>query len=184
MQKFLDFCTEQHDVVCNQKYNKTLPYSFHLDMVVKQAEKFKYLLTEEDFLKAKCGAKGHDLLEDANITYNDIANMYISDDSFYRSINYSLEIAEIIFACTELRGKNRAERHGPEYINGLRESRLGLFVKLCDLIANVLFGLLSNSSMYGKYQKEFPHFKEQLYLAEFKGMFDYLEELLTIGNKQ
>lgn len=38
---FIEFCKHQHDVECNQKYNKILPYSFHLNLVAEQAKKWK-----------------------------------------------------------------------------------------------------------------------------------------------
>lgn len=169
--EFIQFCKHQHDVECNQKYDKTLPYSFHLNLVAKQVIKFKYLLNNDDYSKALCGAWGHDLIEDARITFNDIVEM--SGDK---------EIADIIYACTELRGHNRSERHGIEYIQGLRDCRLGLFVKLCDIAANVGFGLLTNSSMYEKYKEEFIPFREKVYREEFDDLFKYIGKLLTIKN--
>lgn len=42
-----------HDVECNQKYDGKLPYSFHLEMVVKQAEKFeKYIPVDNPYYYA------------------------------------------------------------------------------------------------------------------------------------
>lgn len=186
MKNFIDFCINQHDIVCNQKYDKTLLYSFHLKLVADQVDKFRTLLSEQDFKLAKMGAYGHDLIEDARITYNDIKDFWHQQPLWNgRSISDNIqipELADIIYACTELRGKNRSERHGPEYIQGLKDCRLGLFVKLCDIIANVGYGLMTNSSMYEKYQKEFSHLKSELYTDEFKSIWDYLEKLLTIRN--
>lgn len=169
------FAYYQHDVVCNQKYNETLPYSFHLDLVEKQAIKFKYLLTDEEFDIVRMGAICHDLIEDARLTYNDIKN-----GVFSLTIYQLNQLADIIFACTELRGKDRDERHGPEFIQGLKDNKLGLFVKLCDISANVGFGLLTNSTMVARYRKEFPKFKEQLYLDEYKPLFDHIEKQLSL----
>jgi len=186
MKNFIDFCIHQHDVVCNQKYDDTLPYSFHLRQAANQVEKFKYLLNPRDQALVTCGAWGHDLIEDACITYNNIKEKLIiynpQQKIGYPRDTLGNEVAEIIYSCTELRGKNRSERHGPEYIQGLKECRLGLFVKLCDIIANVTYGLMTNSSMYEKYQKEFSHLKSELYTDEFKPIWDYLEKLLTIRN--
>jgi len=173
---FIDFCKHQHDVECNQKYNKTLPYSFHLNLVAGQANKWKSLINPEDWILVLYGAWGHDLIEDARITYNDIIQF-----KHYHTVSFpSTKLADIIYACTELRGKNRDERHGPEYIKGLKENKLGLFVKLCDISANVGFGILTNSSMVDKYRKEFPKFKEQLYLEEYKPVFNYIEKQLEL----
>ena len=40
------YFTHLHDVECNQKYNKTLPYSFHLEMVHLQGEKFFHIIED------------------------------------------------------------------------------------------------------------------------------------------
>jgi len=184
MSKFIEFCKQQHDINCNQKYDKNLPYSFHLNLVAKQVEKFQFILNPKDLCIALNGAWGHDLIEDARITYNDILQYSIYFEEHYpngsNKINISKEVAEVIYSCTELKGKNRKERHGIEYIMGLKECRLGLFVKLCDIIANTSYGLLTNSTMYNKYQEEYPIIKKELYREEFKPMFEYLEQILNI----
>lgn len=173
---FIKFCIHQHDVECNQKYNKILPYSFHLNLVAEQAKKWGFLLkTDDEKLLTLYGAWGHDLIEDARLTYNDIKN-----GVFSLTIYQLNQLADIIFACTELRGKDRDERHGPEFIQGLKNNKLGLFVKLCDISANVGFGLLTNSTMVARYRKEFPKFKEQLYLDEYKPLFDHIEKQLSL----
>lgn len=180
MKNFIEFCIHQHDVECNQKYNKSLPYSFHLGLVSDRAKKFKHLISDGDWLSVLYGAWGHDLIEDARVTYNDIKlfNFKIVN-SRGQSVDIFLpSVADIIYACTELRGKNRDERHGTEYIQGLKDNKLGLFVKLCDISANIGFGILTNSSMVSKYEKEFPKFKEALYLEEYKELFNYIEEQL------
>ena len=180
-EQFIDYCVNQHDIVCNQKYNDTLPYSFHLFAVAQQSNKYSYLLTDRDSVLVELGAWGHDLFEDARKTYNDVRNLNITSSK--GTVHYpelSAEVAEIIYACTELRGKSRDERHGPEFYQGLKENSLGLYVKLCDLIANITFGLLTNSGMVKKYRQEFPHFKAELYREEFDVMFSDIEKLLSI----
>ncbi len=173
---FTEFCKHQHDVVCNQKYNDTLPYSFHLNIVAEQAKKWGYLVEERNREVVILGAWGHDLIEDARITYNDIVQF-----KHYHTVSFpNKKLADIIYSCTELRGKNRDERHGPEYVQGLKDNKLGLFVKLCDISANIGFGILTNSSMVGKYRKEFPKFKEQLYLEEYQPLFNYIEKQLEL----
>jgi hypothetical protein len=99
-----EFCQNQHDVVCNQKYNKTLPYSFHLDLVSGHADRFyEYIewpgVPTFNVWKAKFVAQGHDLIEDARLSFKDI----ISELS--RSIYQedATDIAEAIFACTDCR---------------------------------------------------------------------------------
>lgn len=166
---FKKYCIEQHDVVCNQKYGDTLPYSFHLDMVARQAEKWKHLLKtliEKDV--THMGAWGHDLIEDTRLTYNNVVQ--ISGE----------RVADIIYCCTDSLGKTRDERHDDEFWKRLQSNDLAIFVKLCDVIANVLYSILTTSTMLKRYKKEFSKLKEKIYREQYKEMFDYLEELLTL----
>lgn len=175
---FIAFCYHRHDVICNQKYDDTLPYSFHLECVVKNVEKFIHLIdgehigvgliNERDWVKM--AAAGHDLMEDARMTYNDIKDMVGS------------YIANIIYCCTEEKGRNREERHSEKYIHLLCSNKLAVFVKLCDIAANVKYSLLTNSSMFDKYRDEFPVFKTKVspYHLEYRELFDYIDKLLAI----
>lgn len=166
--EFIEFCKNQHDIVCNQKYGTIHPYSFHLELVSKQAYLFKKLVSKDDFGSVVAGCWGHDLIEDARLTYNDIKDMV------------GESIADIVYCCTEEKGKNRGERHSQKFFDELKENELAIFVKLCDIIANVKYSLLTNSSMYSKYQKEFPKLKSNIYLDKYEEMFNYLQRLLEI----
>lgn len=171
MSQFQKWCVEQHDIVCNQKYGDELPYSFHLKMVFSQYDKFKHLLSftfrgERETIENAIW--GHDLIEDARVTYNDIKQLA------------GEEVAEIVLCCTDSVGRNRSERKDEAFWNRLTSNDYAIFVKLCDVIANVKYSLLTNSSMYKKYGTEFPHFKERAYREQYKEMFDYLEKLLSL----
>lgn len=158
-----------------QRYGdkRELLYSFHLELVVKQAELFKNLVKEQDWENVIIGCWGHDSIEDARLTYNDIVKKYGS------------AAADIIYCCTEEKGKNRAERHSDKYLKELAANPLAVFVKLCDLIANVKYSLLTNSSMYKKYQTEYTHFYAVVSPGNehLKEMFEYLDDLFTVGMK-
>lgn len=166
-----DFCVNQHDNVCNQKYDNDHKYSFHLNLVYKVSLEFEHLLSsEEDRHTTKMAAMGHDLIEDARVTYNDIKLMA------------GERVADIIYACTEEKGRNRAERHSPAYYQGLADNRLALFVKLCDVVANVKYSLLTNSGMLEKYRKELPNLivlKSDID-DEFNPLFNHLKSLVII----
>jgi (p)ppGpp synthase/HD superfamily hydrolase len=152
--QFIEFCYHQHDVVCNQKYAGELPYSFHLKMVMAQATRFQKLLSDSEFYLAILGAAGHDLIEDARVSYNDIKQMTAQ------------EIAEIIFLCTENKGRSRAERKNASFYKTLCQNKLALFVKLCDIRANMLFSYSMNSSMFEKYRVEWEE-KVSVYIMEY-----------------
>lgn len=163
----------QHDIICNQKYGPVefnIPYSFHLKMVENQYRKFHHLLNINERMLVLAACHGHDLIEDARMTYNDIINISC------------VEIAEIIYCCTESTGRNRKERHDEEFYKRLTSNELAIFVKTCDIIANVKFSLLENSRMFDKYKKEFPFYKGIIMSTthRFNEMLVYLEKLLEL----
>lgn len=186
---FTDFSYHQHDVICNQKYADTLPYSFHLKMVKAQASKFMYLAMlprgvgnpimgyekdHENLLRESLvlmGCAGHDLIEDARLSYNDIKE------------RAGVDVAEIIFLCTEMRGRNRAERKNDQFYKELATNELAVFVKLCDIMANSTYSILSNSGMLRKQKEEWPHIKEALKeytFGKFRIMTGYLDKLYDL----
>lgn len=149
----------------NHKYGNQ-EYSFHLHMVFGIAQGFIDLIPEhyrEDVL-ASCFL--HDTIEDCRVTYNDIKSEFNTD------------IAEIVYALTNDKGKNRKERAGEKYYKGIRETPYADFVKLCDRIANVQFSRLSESSMLNKYRKENKEFTQSIYNEKYHSMFQYLEDNL------
>lgn len=164
----INWIYERHDVEVNQKYGDNLPYSFHLKMVVATGRRFKHLIVFQDnWDDVEMALAGHDLIEDARITYNDLVE------------KINLRVADIIYVCTDLRGKTRAERHGEEYINSLKADRTAVFVKMCDVLSNASFSRMMNSTMFSKYQKEFKKFKENFYVkGEYEELWDELSLIL------
>lgn len=182
MKKFREFIYNQHDVVCNQKYGDGLPYSTHLKFVEAQFEKFEYLLpsdfainsnTNDTFFRAACIA--HDVIEDARLTYNDIKQAVAK----YLDGSYTdcLMVADIVYCLTDEKGKNRMERKNDKYYSELKKNKYAIFVKLADISANTLYSKLTGSSMYDKYKKEFPLFKDKVYVEEYKEFFEYVSNL-------
>ena len=169
LQEFKEFAYHRHDIYVNQKYGNDdlLPYSFHLNMVDKQGIKFRHLLNPTELRLARCGCWGHDLIEDGRMSWNDIKNSFGAD------------VADIIWGCTDSSGKNRIERHDEAYWERLTGNRLSVFVKLADRMANMLYSLSTNSSMFDKYKQEWPGMKQRLesYHDEFHQMFQYIEKI-------
>jgi len=159
LNRFYKFAVDRHDIYCNQKYDKKLPYSFHLEMVAKQASLFaSKVIRDEDIYLVLSGCYGHDLIEDARLTYNDILNVW------------GYELAEIIYLCT----------HSKQYYEELATNELAVFVKLCDIIANVKYSLLTNSTMLDKYRTEYSKVTDYLYLEKYDEMFKYLDKLFAV----
>jgi (p)ppGpp synthase/HD superfamily hydrolase len=144
-----------------------LPYEFHLNMVVETAKKYINLIPKDDrdVVLASCWA--HDTIEDTRITYNDLKS------------ELGEEVAEIVFALTNEKGRNRKERASEKYYSGIRETKHAAFVKICDRIANVEYSKNQSSDMLNTYKKEFDNFEYWLYCDEYHEMFDYLYGLLN-----
>jgi len=169
---FKNYCINRHDVVCNQKYDNTLPYSMHLMYVIAQCSMFKHLLPNMKVQQlAICGCYGHDLIEDARVTYNDIKQ------------EWGEELADVIYLCTEDKGKDRAERHSEAYYKLLATNDIAIFVKLCDIIANVKYSILTNSSMFNKHLKEHTNTVKYLWKEEYRPMFVTLDRLFHVQHK-
>lgn len=166
--EFIRFCVEQHDTVCNQKYAKEFPYSMHLELVEAQVDKFIHLLDDGEKPIARMGAWGHDLIEDARVSYNDISKLVGTD------------VAEVIFLCTENKGRNRAERKDGIFYNNLSKNRIAVFVKLCDIIANSMYSAMTGSDMFKKYKNEYSKINALLFNVEFAPMFEYLERIYQL----
>lgn len=161
-------------------YDKMIPYEFHLAMVEREVQNFTKIIGElqAEFKIAPSyymlcsimvqAAYGHDLIEDCRVTYNDLI-----------ASGFDKIAADIIYAVTNEKGKTRAERANEKYYQGIKDTPGATFIKVCDRIANVKYGLITKSSMVEKYRGEFEKFKENLYEDIYKPMFDYLWKLLN-----
>jgi (p)ppGpp synthase/HD superfamily hydrolase len=137
----------------NHSYNGN-PYALHLSMVVHYAMKYMYLIAEEDEDDVIAACWLHDTIEDCRLTYNDVKN------------RTSEKIADIVYALTNEKGKNRAERGNEKYYKGIRETPNAVFVKLCDRLANVRYSMYSGSRMLDMYAKENEKFLANLFGSE------------------
>jgi (p)ppGpp synthase/HD superfamily hydrolase len=162
-----NWCIEQHRKT-NHFYDTYLPYEFHLRMVNQVGQDFKHLLDDKlDYYTGETyrGPKqdqvtmqeaclvatwGHDLIEDCRVSYNDVKT------------HLGQEAADIVYAVTNEKGKNRAERANEKYYQGIRETPGAVFVKLCDRIANVQYSKMTKSRMFEMYKKENDNFIVQL----------------------
>lgn len=148
-------------------YYSGQPYSVHLEMVYNYAYQFRYLLDPSNRETALAAAFCHDLIEDTRETYNDVKS----------ATNEA--IAEVVYALTNEKGKNRKERANEKYYQGIRENEIAVFVKICDRLANVKFSKDTESKMFAVYKKEHWDFKNILYTIEFKDMWIELDNLIN-----
>jgi len=127
-----------------------MPYNFHLDMVEEFGQEFIYLIPKgKEVVLSACQL--HDTIEDCRITWNDLKK------------EVGKEVADIVYAVTNEKGKNRAERANAKYYKGIRKTEFATFVKLADRLANVSYSKTQGKEgMFEKYKKENPKFVYQL----------------------
>ena len=154
----LDRASELHD---DQKYGDN-PYVYHLERVLRNVKTYESFYGDDpELMRAlEMSAIFHDTLEDVTgYTYNDLKKdaRVVFSDEFYVNM-----VAEIVYACTNNKGRTRAERAGEEYYEGIRKTGYAPFVKACDRLANIEFAKSQGSSMYKKYIQEMPEFLKKI----------------------
>jgi (p)ppGpp synthase/HD superfamily hydrolase len=170
MKEKIKWCIEQHKNT-NHMYDTYLPYEFHLRMVAGVAKQFENLLDNEVVRQAcNLAAWGHDLIEDCRVSYNDVKGVL------------GQEAADIIYAVSNEKGKNRKERANAKYYEGIRNTPGAVFVKLCDRVANVQYSKMTGSRMFEMYKLENSEFIESLGFTvdhEYGVLFDYLLDIFN-----
>lgn len=148
----------------NHAYDRIRPYGFHLDMVVNWIRKYigEVCENEQDVLPIYFAAFYHDSIEDARLTYNDVmktARLLMDEEQ-------ALLATEIVYALTNEKGRNRAERANEKYYEGIRETPYAPFVKLADRLANTSYafskGTADSLRMSKVYREELPGFLDAL----------------------
>jgi len=165
----MQWCIDKHKET-NHQYDQFLPYEFHLRMVDTVGREYAHLLDDKyDYFSGKEEAHvrpnesittlrtaclraipGHDLIEDCRVSYNDCKSVL------------GQAAADIIYAVTNEKGKTRGERANDTYYAGIVATPGAVFVKLCDRIANVQYGILTKSRMTEMYKKENANFIAKL----------------------
>lgn len=112
----------------------------------------------------------HDILEDGGISYNDVKK------------KFGVVIAEIVYLCTDNKGRSRGDRKNQQFYDEIKESPYRLKAtktKVADRIANARQSAKSGHGMEKTYKKEYIHFKEQLYIpGHIDSMWKELDELM------
>ena len=160
----------RYAVEAHKKTNHTydgLPYEVHLLAVVDYAVKYKHLLDPAKIYVVMAGAWCHDLIEDTRQTYAGIKNVLCE------------EVADIVYALTNEKGRNREERANAKYYKELSENHLAIYVKICDRLANVQHSIETQNTMLHAYKKEHTKFELALYHPHFEPMFNELKHLLN-----
>jgi len=152
----------------NQTYGNDLPYHYHTDLVGAIAHKYIALIPTKKQGEVLAACYLHDTIEDCRKTYNDVSKIF------------GKEVADLVYAVTNEKGKTRKERANAHYYHGINSTRFAVFVKLCDRIANVLHGTI-HGGMLDMYKKENTEFLASLVLDGYEDMVYDLKVLLETG---
>lgn len=157
-------------VLCHQDTNHFYdekPYHYHLQMVADFAVNYMpqtLALPEQEIVIASAWC--HDVIEDTRRTYNDV------------KAELGEQVADIVYALTNEKGKNRSERANDKYYAGIVATPFATFVKLCDRAANASYNLQKSSTLAETYRKEHPNFIAKLQPDEHcNEIVRYLHEL-------
>ena len=139
-------------------------------MVANTAYYFSHELSDDVSLEVVIAAAwAHDLIEDAQVSYNDV------------KINIGQEAADIAYDVTDELGKNRRER-SLMTLPKIAKNPLAIYVKLADRISNTTYSKENGTPMYKMYKKEYPFFRASLKLKRGYGdkypeMWAWLDKL-------
>lgn len=143
-----------------------LPYSYHLQMVAKNAQDYIWYFDQPWHETIIAAAWCHDLIEDTRQTYNDVRK------------EIGKNAADIVYALTNEKGKTRKERANQKYYTEMKQTPFAVYVKLCDRMANVQHAVETAHSMLQAYKKEHAEFKAALYNGEYSEMWWALDAAL------
>lgn len=144
------------------------PYTYHLKMTYDYGCKFAHLLNAYELELALASCWTHDVIEDTRQSYNDVLK------------TCGIEVAEVVFALTNEKGRTRSERANDRYYLGIRQNEVATFVKLCDRLANITYSCLNNQRIKLVYASEYPHFKQAIWNPRFAEMFSAIEKILGL----
>lgn len=146
----------------NHTYGGYLPYEFHLRLTASYAARFIHLLpiADDEVETLFAAAYFHDTLEDTRLTYNDLTLLLQRLQAENNLVLNIHDAVEAVYALTNDKGRNRAERAGEAYYAGIRATKYAPFLKMCDRLANVRYSTLTYppQRMAAVYRDEMPHF--------------------------
>lgn len=164
IEKARDYAINNHNLA-RHIYGDKQPYWVHLNHVYDIAMLFISLIPDDEKENVLAACYTHDLIEDCRQTYNHVKAMT------------NERVAEITYALTNEKGKNRKERANGKYYEGIRNTPYATFVKICDRIANHEYSIQTNSRMADVYAKEYEYFYNELYSPSWEPMWKYLRAL-------
>lgn len=140
------------------------PYYYHLEQVVDVLKEYGF--TEDKYV---IGGYLHDILEDTEVSYNDI------------KMQFGYDVAEMVYCVTDELGRNRKERKEKTYPK-IASNSDAIILKLADRIANIRNSSKKKKNLAAMYLKEYQEFKYHLYIEndETQEMWDELDSLINL----
>jgi len=160
LKAFSDFARKAHDDA-NCTYDGKNYYT-HVKMVEDSVDMYETVfLNVNDYYIARAGASGHDLIEDAQLTFNDV-----------KKAN-SKAVARVVLDVTDVHEENRLLRH--LFTMGKTvKNHISIIVKMSDMRANGLYSKDNGSSMYKKYVAEYKY-RRPIFKMALKWYVEYLD---------
>ncbi len=82
---------------------------------------------------------------------------------FDNNPEYAKQVAEIVYACTNEKGRNRKERQNFKYYKGIRDTKYAPYIKACDRLANIEYSKETKSKLYEMYRRELKDFLSSIH---------------------
>lgn len=164
------FAIDMHNKV-GQKYGD-FGYHMHLYGVVNTLEKYSSVISHMTLRQQNntfAAAWLHDTLEDcgAHVNFNTLKR------------EFNVDVAEMVYALTNSKGRNPEEREDQNYFAGLQCNFGAKVVKICDRISNTSFSKSQKSNHFNKYSRKAPNFCEELWCVKVSRM---ISDLLSLSN--
>jgi len=138
-------------------------YMIHVDKVVYVVETYQDIfLRPIDAEITKAAAYGHDLIEDAKQTFNNVAEVM------------GKESARVVLRVTDVPAENRLMKHLLTMGKTVEDHR-SIILKMADIWANATFSKTSGGSMYGKYVDEY-QYRKPIFQLGLKWYTQYLDQ--------
>jgi hypothetical protein len=155
-----DFARQAHDKA-NCEYDGKNYYT-HVKMVEDSVDLYETVFkSHDDYLIARAGGSCHDLIEDAQLTFNDVMNAT------------SRKVARVVLDVTDVHEENRLLRH--LFTMGKTvKNHISIIVKMCDMRANGMYSRDNKSSMYAVYVEEYLY-RRPIFMKALKWYGKYLD---------
>jgi len=160
LKAFSEFARKAHDKA-NCEYDGKNYYT-HVEMVEDGIDKYETVFKSHvDYRIARAGGSGHDLIEDAQLTFNDV------------KAASNRRVAQIVLAVTDVHEENRLLRHLFTMGKTVKDY-IAIIVKMADMRANGMYSKEHGSQMYDVYVEEYLY-RRPIFMKALKWYMRHLD---------